>query len=245
MHTYGIHAVMAILKNKPDIIQKLWLQKDRQDARFQEIKALAQQQGKVIQLVSKAELDKLATDHVHQGVIAAIHETPNYTEADLQNLLQNSKQPPLLLILDGVQDPHNVGACLRTANAAGVTAVIVPKDNAAGITAVTRKVASGAAETTPLIQVTNLARTMRFLKEQGIWLYGTSDDAKESLYQTSLTGALGLVMGAEGQGMRRLTQEQCDGMMHIPMLGQVSSLNVSVATGICLFETLRQRQQKK
>ncbi|MGL5250136.1 MAG: 23S rRNA (guanosine(2251)-2'-O)-methyltransferase RlmB, partial [Enterovibrio sp.] len=178
---------------------------------------------------------------VHQGLVARVKAGRQYNENDLDALLQENAAP-LLLILDGVTDPHNLGACLRNADAAGVTAVIVPKDRSATLNATARKVAVGAAETVPLVRVTNLARTMRHLQQQGVWIVGTAGDAPNDIYQTKLTGALAIVMGAEGEGMRRLTRETCDVLTKIPMVGTVSSLNISVAAGVCLFEALRQRQ---
>jgi len=179
-------------------------------------------------------------------VVAEYYKAKDYSENDLYDLLDeldNERIQPFLLVLDGVTDPHNLGACLRTADAAGVHAVIAPKDNAASINPTVRKVASGAAEAVPFIAVTNLARTLDSLKERGIWLTGTSDKAQQTLYQADLKGAMALVMGAEGTGIRRLTEERCDFLVSIPMCGQVSSLNVSVATGVCLYEALRQRQK--
>ena len=178
---------------------------------------------------------------MHQGIIARVHSLPELNEHDLDRLLE-TRNAPLLLVLDGVTDPHNLGACLRTADAAGVSAVIVPKDKSAQLNSTARKVACGAAENVPLIRVTNLARTLRDLQERhNVWVVGTAGEATETLYQTKLTGALALVMGAEGEGMRRLTREHCDQLISIPMAGSVSSLNVSVATGVCLFEIVRQR----
>jgi 23S rRNA (guanosine2251-2'-O)-methyltransferase len=186
------------------------------------------------------ELDRLASGERHQGVCVQMRSAGVLGEGALDDLLEKVKAP-LLLVLDGVQDPHNLGACLRTADAAGVAAVIVPRDRAAGLSPVVRKVASGAAETIPLIQVVNLARTLRWLKEREIWIVGTDDEAPKSLFETSLTGPLALVLGAEGQGLRRLTKENCDALISIPMKGVVESLNVSVATGVVLYEALRQR----
>jgi 23S rRNA (guanosine2251-2'-O)-methyltransferase len=187
-------------------------------------------------------LDRLAGDERHQGACLQIRSAGVLGEGALDDLLDAATTPPFLLVLDGVQDPHNLGACLRTADAVGVTAVIVPKDRAAGMSATVRKVASGAAETVPLIQVTNLARTLRWLKEREIWIVGTDDQADHSLYASKLTGPLAIVLGAEGTGLRRLTRENCDALVSIPMRGVVESLNVSVATGVLLYEALRQRQ---
>lgn len=183
--------------------------------------------------------DKVAG--VHQGVVAAVSESREWGEDDLMAMLAAASEPPFLLVLDGVTDPHNLGACMRTADAVGVQAVIVPKDKSATLTPVARKVACGAAETVPFVRVTNLARCLRALQEQGVWLVGTAGEAGSTLYQANFTGPVALVMGAEGKGMRRLTREHCDALINIPMLGHVDSLNVSVATGVCLYEALRQR----
>ena len=200
-----------------------------------------QRLGISVQFLNRQTLDKKAEGEVHQGIIARVHSLPELNEHDLDCLLEQ-QNTPLLLVLDGVTDPHNLGACLRTADAAGVNAVIVPKDKSAQLNSTARKVACGAAENVPLIRVTNLARTLRELqKRHNVWVVGTAGETTETLYQTKLTGALALVMGAEGEGMRRLTREHCDQLISIPMMGSVSSLNVSVATGVCLFEIVRQR----
>ena len=187
-------------------------------------------------------MDQLTHGEAHQGVIAQLKKIDNLGEGALDDILDKAGAAPLLLVLDGVTDPHNLGACLRTADAAGVHAVIVPRDRAAGLSPVVRKVAAGAAETVPLIQVTNLARTLRWLQERGLWLVGTDDEATQSLYDAKLTGPMAVVMGAEGAGMRRLTKEQCDLLVNLPMKGVVESLNVSVATGVTLYEVVRQRK---
>jgi 23S rRNA (guanosine2251-2'-O)-methyltransferase len=236
---YGIHAVKALLIEDPSSILCLHTQQARQDKRLIDILSLAQAADIRVKSTNLAVLDDLSELGNHQGVIAECAIQQHYTEADLPTLFAQAKQP-LFLILDGVTDPHNLGACLRSADATKVTAVIAPKDRAVGLTPVVRKVASGAAETVPFITVTNLARTLRDLKEQGVWLYGLDDSAEESLYQTSFTGAIGFILGAEGEGMRRLTRELCDFLIKIPMLGTVSSLNVSVATAVCLYEAVRQ-----
>jgi 23S rRNA (guanosine2251-2'-O)-methyltransferase len=184
----------------------------------------------------------MAHEANHQGVIAFCQSTESYSEDDLQALLEGLDVPPFLLILDGVQDPHNLGACFRSADAAGVHAIIAPKDKSVGLTAVVSKVASGAAEAVPFVQVTNLARTLEILKEMGIWVYGAAGEAEQTLYQADLRGPIAIVLGSEGEGLRRLTRERCDVLLKIPMHGSVSSLNVSVATGIFLFEALRQRR---
>jgi len=238
---FGFHAVEALLQKQPEKIIYLALLSERADQKMQMIIALAEQSGTKIKFMSRAALDQLTLNANHQGVVAFCQASKRYTEQDLPLLLKNLTQPAFFLILDGIQDPHNLGACLRSADAAGVTAVIAPKDKSVGLTPTVCKVASGAAESVPFIQVTNLARTLRFLKEQNIWIFGATDDATETIYQSDLKIHLALVLGAEGDGMRRLTREHCDFLVRIPMQGAVSSLNVSVATGIFLFETVRQR----
>ncbi|WP_018234008.1 23S rRNA (guanosine(2251)-2'-O)-methyltransferase RlmB [Thioalkalivibrio thiocyanodenitrificans] len=238
---FGLHAVLAALRRRPVPVQTLWVDAGRRDARIREILEAARNARVPVERVDGEALDRLCPGERHQGVVAVCEAPEPATEADLPDLVARAGSP-LLLVLDGVTDPHNLGACLRTADAAGVTAVIVPRDRAAGLTPVARKVASGAAESVPFVQVTNLARTLDQLKEAGVWVVGTSDDAPQDLYQADLKGPLALVLGAEGQGMRRLTRERCDLLVHIPMQGTVESLNVSVATGVCLFEAMRQRR---
>jgi 23S rRNA (guanosine2251-2'-O)-methyltransferase len=206
-----------------------------------ELATLAREAGVSVRQLERDELDRAAEGANHQGAMAWVRVPAARTESDLDRLLDGIDGPAFLLILDGVTDPHNLGASLRSADAAGVHAVIAPKDNAVGLTPVAVKVASGAAESVPFVQVTNLARTLDRLKAQGIWLIGTSDDADTILYQTDLQGPLALVLGSEGKGMRRLTRERCDLLVRLPMLGRVESLNVSVTAGICLYEALRQR----
>ncbi|MDO5055022.1 23S rRNA (guanosine(2251)-2'-O)-methyltransferase RlmB [Pasteurella oralis] len=238
---YGIHAVGAFLNHAPERLIEVYVLKGREDKRLQPLLNELHNLGISVQFLNRQTLDKKADGEVHQGIIARVQSAKELNEADLDNILAN-KTHPLLLVLDGVTDPHNLGACLRTADAAGVCAVIVPKDKSAQLTSIARKVACGAAEVMPLIRVTNLARTLRDLQQQhNIWVVGTAGEATETLYQTKLTGGLALVMGAEGDGMRRLTREHCDQLISIPMAGSVSSLNVSVATGVCLFEIVRQR----
>jgi len=240
----GHHAVTELLRQQPESIVELFVQADRRDRRMQELRDLAKSNKIGVQELSKADLDKLGV-RGHQGVVATASGGKDaLSEQDLPALLDAAQSAPLLLVLDGVTDPHNLGACLRSADAAGVTAVIIPKDKAVGLTPVVRKVASGAAETVPLVVVTNLARCLQSLQEQGIWLVGTDDEATVSLYQQDLTGGLAIVMGSEGTGLRRLTRECCDYLVSIPMAGELSSLNVSVATGVTLFEAVRQRQPK-
>ncbi len=240
---FGIHAVTALLQQAPQRIVRVYLQQGRADQRLQQIMELLAKHHVESEQKPRHELDAMVVDEQHQGVVARCIVQKSYHEADIDVLLDEITTPPFLLILDGVQDPHNLGACLRSANAAGVHMVIAPRDRSVGLTPAVRKVACGAAEITPFIQVTNLARTLQMLKDRGIWLYGTDSAAQSSLFQTNLNGAVGLVLGAEGTGLRRLTAELCDGLMSIPMIGAVESLNVSVATGICLYEVLRQRMK--
>ncbi|QYM93727.1 23S rRNA (guanosine(2251)-2'-O)-methyltransferase RlmB [Dickeya zeae] len=237
---YGIHAVKALLEQDPQRFLEVFTLKGREDRRLQPLIAELEASGIAVQVASRQWLDDKVEGAVHQGIIARVKEGRQYQENDLPGLLA-LHAAPFLLVLDGVTDPHNLGACLRSADAAGVHAVIVPRDRSAQLNATAKKVACGAAETVPLIRVTNLARTLRFLQEQNIWIVGTAGEADHILYQSKLTGPLALVMGAEGEGMRRLTREHCDELISIPMAGSVSSLNVSVATGICLFEAVRQR----
>ncbi len=241
---FGLHAVEALLTKKPERVTQLYLLKDRQDNRIQAIIDLAKQYHINMEFHSRHGLDHMVHQDNHQGVVAVCKKVKVYAESDLEDMLSQLQEPAFLLILDGVQDPHNLGACLRSADAAGVHAVIAPKDKSVGLTETVAKVASGAAETVPFIQVTNLARTMRFLKEQNIWLFGAASDGNKTLYQADLNVPLALVLGAEGAGLRRLTREHCDMLLTIPMHGFVSSLNVSVATGVFLFEALRQKNNK-
>ena len=221
---YGIHAVNSILANSPERLIEVFVLKGREDKRLQPLLNELYALGIAVQFVNRQTLDKKSNGEVHQGVIARVQEAKELNEHDLDELLTR-KQNPLLLVLDGVTDPHNLGACLRTADAAGVSAVIVPKDKSAQLTSIARKVACGAAETVPLIRVTNLARTLRDLQQNhNIWVVGTAGEATETIYQSKLTGSLALVMGAEGEGMRRLTREHCDQLISIPMAGSVSSL---------------------
>ena len=241
---YGFHAVEALLRREPKAITVLWLETSRRDKRAQSLLQLAADQGVAVERVTGAALDNVATGR-HQGIAVKVNAgavTDAVDEAGLLALLQRHDSP-LLLILDGVTDPHNLGACLRTADAAGVTAVVVPQDGAASLSPVARKVACGAADTVPFVRVTNLSRTLGQLKEAGVWLVGTSDKAPRTLFEQDFSGPLAIVMGAEGAGMRRLTEENCDFLVSLPMQGSVSSLNVSVATGICLFEAVRQRNR--
>lgn len=238
---YGLHAVRAALEQPATPVLSLWLDQGRTDQALQELAKLALARGLELYPVLREDLDSLVPGARHQGVVARCSAQPMLTEEGLFALLDNLKAPPLVLILDGVQDPHNLGACLRTAEAAGVHAVVAPKDRAVGLTAVVRKVASGAAERVPFVQVTNLARVMRELRKAGLWLVGTVANGAQSLYKTDLKGPLAVVLGAEDRGLRRLTREHCDCLVQIPMSGAVESLNVSVAAGVCLFEAQRQR----
>lgn len=237
---YGIHAVKALLDNDPQRFLEVFILKGRDDRRLQPLIAELEATGIVIQVANRQWLDEKVEGAVHQGIIARVREGRQYQENDLPALLE-SVDTPFLLVLDGVTDPHNLGACLRSADAAGVHAVIVPRDRSAQLNATVKKVACGAAENVPLIRVTNLARTLRLLQEMNVWVVGTAGEADHTLFQSKMTGPMALVMGAEGEGMRRLTREHCDELISIPMAGTVSSLNVSVATGICLFEAVRQR----
>ena len=247
-YTYGIHAVDSLLRQNPKSVQQLLLQTGREDKRVTDLMQLAQNQGVSVSREPKAGLDKLVGGR-HQGVVALMRDVLQgdtaasnlWREADLLDRVDNKGGPVLILVLDGITDPHNLGACLRSADAAGADAVVVPKDNSADLSPVVRKVACGAAEVIPFVRVTNISRTLQALQERGVWLYGTDGEAEKSIYDSDLTTSLGLVMGAEGKGMRRLTRERCDYLIHLPMAGSVSSLNVSVAAGIFLFEAVRQR----
>ena len=242
---FGYHAVESLLRLDPKRVKAILVQSNRNDKRMQALQSLAQNQGVALEPCPRQTLDDRVEGR-HQGVVAVLQSSTadnneGITEANLLSLVGQAAVP-LILILDGVTDPHNLGACLRSAEAAGVTAVIFPKDRSADVNGVVRKVACGAAEAVPWLRVTNLARTIESLKEAGIWIVGTSGDATESLFEQDLTGPCALVLGSEGSGMRRLTQTLCDYTVHLPMAGSVSSLNVSVAAGICLFEAVRQRR---
>lgn len=240
---YGIHAVQALLERAPERFQEVFILKGREDKRLLPLIHALESQGVVIQLANRQYLDEKSDGAVHQGIIARVKPGRQYQENDLPDLIASLDQP-FLLILDGVTDPHNLGACLRVADSAGAHAVIAPRDRAVGLNATAAKVASGAADTVPYITVTNLARALRELKDAGVWIIGTSDEASATLYETKLDGPVALVMGAEGEGMRRLTRDTCDEVMSIPMAGSVESLNVSVASGVCLYEAVRQRRVK-
>jgi 23S rRNA (guanosine2251-2'-O)-methyltransferase len=240
----GIHSVRVMLTRTPQRVRRVLLASGRDAGRLGEIRELAQRAGVQVGAADDALLDKLAEGGRHQGVVAELLAKAGDPETQLEEALEAAQGAPLLLVLDGVQDPHNLGACLRSADAAGVAAVIAPRDRAAGLTPVVRKVAAGAAESVPFVSVVNLARTLRELKDRGIWLIGTSDDADKTLFEADFTGPTALVMGSEGEGMRRLTRESCDQLVSIPMAGVVESLNVSVATGVALYEAVRQRRAK-
>ena len=248
---FGLHAVQALLESAPKRVLELHLLKGRSDQRLQLLLELAERHRIGIIQATRQQLDELSAGDSpdlnqmrHQGVVARCRPAESQDENYLFKLLDKlsgSNTPPFLLVLDGVTDPHNLGACIRTAEAAGCHAVIAPKDKSVGLNGTVRKVACGAAEVLPFVTVTNLARTLKKLQNAGIWTMGTAGEADKSVYQADLKGPLALVMGAEGQGMRRLTREHCDHLINIPMAGSVSSLNVSVATGVCLFEAVRQR----
>jgi 23S rRNA (guanosine2251-2'-O)-methyltransferase len=239
----GLHSVRTALKHGAGSLLEIWIEGARkQDRRVREVIVLARESGVPVRYVDREQLDALTVGSNHQGVAARTQVPAALDEKALEELLAGLDVAPFLLILDGVQDPHNLGACLRSADATGIHAVIAPKDRSVGLTPTACKVASGAAETIPFIQVTNLARTLKGLQsEHGIWLVGTAGEAGTSLYEADLKGPLGIVMGGEEKGMRRLTRESCDLLVKLPMAGVVESLNVSVAAGICLFEAVRQR----
>ncbi|RNL58979.1 23S rRNA (guanosine(2251)-2'-O)-methyltransferase RlmB [Zhongshania marina] len=238
---FGIHAVQAVLARNPERVKNLYVQNGRGDKRLQEVLGLAASASIGVAQRPREELDKMVEGR-HQGVVAVVEPATEYREKDLPDLVAAAGSAALILVLDGVTDPHNLGACLRSADAAGVTAVVAPKDNSVGLGATVFKVACGAADVVPFIQVTNLARSLQQMQQAGIWVVGLAGEAEASLYERDLSGPVALVLGAEGAGMRRLTRENCDYLAKLPMAGTVSSLNVSVATGICLFEAVRQRQ---
>ena len=236
---FGFHAVGVRLKVAPQSIVEVYFESTRRDARMRQFIERAKEAGVRLIEADGLRLSKLAGSHGHQGVAALVQ--PMEQAHSLDDLLDSLSEPPLLLVLDGVTDPHNLGACLRVADGAGAHAVIAPKDHAAGLNATVSKVASGAAETVPYFMVTNLARTLNELKERNIWIIGTAGESDKSIYQVDLKGPTALVLGAEGPGMRQLTRKTCDELVHIPMHGAVDSLNVSVASGVCLYEAVRQR----
>jgi len=240
---FGFHSIEAILHKEPERFLEIFALKGREDKRLNPLINEARKFGISVQFMQRKALDNKANGEQHQGIMARVKPARQYNEKDLDEII--AREPaPFFLVLDGVTDPHNLGACLRSADAAGVHGVIVPKDKSAKLNGTARKVACGAAETVPLIQVTNLARTLRDIKDAGVWIAGTAGETDTHVFDANLTGPMAIVMGAEGDGMRRLTREHCDVLVKIPMVGTVSSLNVSVATGICLFEALRQRNLK-
>lgn len=240
---FGFHAITARIRHEASTVEEIYIDANRHDRRMGELIRAAKAANVRIIQADDQRLDAMVGTRRHQGVIAKAGELS--LARNLDELLDAIEGPPLLLLLDGVTDPHNLGACLRVADGAGAHAVIAPKDRAVGLNATAAKVASGAADTVPYITVTNLARTMRELQERDIWLTGTTEDAESSLYEVDFTGGCALVMGSEGEGLRRLTRENCDRLVHLPMLGSVESLNVSVASGVCLYEARRQRLQIK
>jgi len=237
---FGFHAVLARLRADPASVVEIFLDETRNDARGKDLVALAERHGVRLMRVPTKRLDGFYGGGRHQGVLARV--AVKSLGDDLDDVLR-AVERPLLLVLDGVTDPHNLGACLRVANAAGANAVIAPKDRAAGITPTVSKVASGAAEATPYLMVTNLARTLGELKERNIWIVGADERADKTLYEADLPDSIAWVLGAEGEGMRRLTRENCDYLVRIPMRGEVESLNVSVSAGVCLFESVRRRKK--
>lgn len=238
---FGLHSVQAALDYSPGKIIRVWVDAQRLDKRLGKVIGDLAALGVEPEKVDRKKLDRLADGNNHQGIAMEVEMPEVLPESDLKDAVLSLEKPALFLVLDNVQDPHNLGACLRTADAIGVNGVIITKDNATGITPTVCKVASGAAETMPVYQVTNLARTIRWLKEQGIWVIGAAGEAEQTIYQADLTMPLALVIGAEAKGLRRLTRENCDLLIKLPMLGQVESLNLSVATGVMLYEILRQR----
>jgi len=237
---YGLHAVRSLLARQPQRVITVRLAAGRDDPRAREIEELAKKSGRPVQRIDAHALKQTLGDVTHQGVVADIEPLPPWTEDDLLGALETAHDP-LLLVLDGVQDPHNLGACLRTADACGALAIVVPKDRAAQLNATARKVAVGAAETTPVVAVTNLARALKLLKEAGLWVVGADADGPKRAHEVDLRGGTVLVLGAEGSGLRQLTRQTCDFIVRLPQLGSVESLNVSVAAGMLLYEAVRQR----
>ncbi|WP_428352978.1 23S rRNA (guanosine(2251)-2'-O)-methyltransferase RlmB [Methyloprofundus sp.] len=238
---FGVHAAQSALDYSPKKIKQAWVDQKRQDERLLSLVKGLQKHNIKPEKADRKKLDNLSKGSNHQGIILEVEMPAMRSESDLKAVVESAKQMPFWLILDHVQDPQNLGACLRTADAAGVQGVIVTKDQAVGITPAVCKVASGAAETVPVYQVTNLSRTISWLKEQGIWIAGAAGEAEKTIYEMDVNMPLALVMGAEEKGMRRLTREQCDFLLKIPMQGSVESLNVSVAAGVLIYEVLRQR----
>ena len=238
---FGLHSVQAALDYSPNKIHKAWVDTGRQDKRLTQAIDNLLDLGIEPEKVDRKKLDRLAENNNHQGIVIEVEMPAELSESDLKTAVENLPETALFLVLDNVQDPHNLGACLRTADATGVHGVIITKDNATGITPTVCKVASGAAETVPVYQVTNLARTLRWLKGEGLWIMGAAGETAQTIYSTDFSVPMALVVGTEGKGLRRLTKEQCDVLVSVPMLGKVESLNLSVATGILLYEAVRQR----
>lgn len=242
---FGLHSVQAALDYSPDKIIRVWIDEQRIDKRLGKLIDELAVLGIEPEQIDRKKLDRLADGNNHQGIAMEVTMPGELSENDLKTMVENLTANALLLVLDNVQDPHNLGACLRTADATGVHGVIITKDKATGITPTVCKVASGAAETVPVYQVTNLSRTLRWLKEEGVWVLGAAGEAEQTVYQADLTVPIALVIGAEGSGLRRLTKENCDLLIKVPMLGKIESLNLSVATGIFLYEAIRQRSLTK
>jgi 23S rRNA (guanosine2251-2'-O)-methyltransferase len=238
---FGLHSVQAALDYSPKKIHKAWVDCGRQDKRLVQAIDDLLALGINPEKVDRKRLDRLADGSNHQGIVIEVEMPGELSESDLKTAVENLSATALFLVLDNVQDPHNLGACLRTADATGIHGVIITKDNATGITPTVCKVASGAAETMPVYQVTNLSRTLRWLKGEGLWIMGAAGETAQTVYKTDFTVPMALVVGTEGKGLRRLTKEQCDVLVSVPMLGQVESLNLSVATGVLLYEAVRQR----
>jgi 23S rRNA (guanosine2251-2'-O)-methyltransferase len=237
---FGIHAVQALLRHAPERVLQLTLQQERDDERLQNIISIAKQNSIALQYLPRKRLDAHYTDVVHQGAVAEIRPSIAVNENKLIEIVQ-AEPTPLLLVLDSIQDPHNLGACLRTAEAAGVHAVIAPRDKAVGLSSTVRKVACGAAELVPFVQVVNLSRALKNLQERGVWIVGAAGEAELTIYNADLKRSIAIVLGAEGSGLRRLTARYCDTLVKIPMFGHIESLNVSGAAGVCLYEAVRQR----
>ena len=240
----GINAVASALEHDIEHVREVLVEAGNKNARITEIEENARRKELSVRRVTHQALDGIAGGLRHQGVIARYEAPEQTSETELPALIESAPGKVLILVLDGIQDPHNLGACLRSSAAAGVTAVIIPKDKAAPINATVRKTSAGAADRIPVVSVTNLARTLRAIKDAGVWVYGMDGEASGTIFQTDFTGNVALVMGSEGEGMRRLTREHCDGLVRIPMPGEMESLNVSVATGVALFEVVRQRMGK-
>ncbi len=238
---FGLHSVQAALDYSPNKIHKAWVDTGRQDKRLTQAIDNLLDLGIEPEKVDRKKLDRLAENNNHQGIVIEVEMPAELSESDLKTAVENLTETALFLVLDNVQDPHNLGACLRTADATGVHGVIITKDNATGITPTVCKVASGAAETVPVYQVTNLARTLRWLKGEGLWIMGAAGETAQTIYSTDFSVPMALVVGTEGKGLRRLTKEQCDVLVSVPMHGKVESLNLSVATGVLLYEAVRQR----